>query len=185
MLKALHLRGLKDKPTSTVGATMTGRPQATLKMPPPRKPSFVDEVIQDLKAAPPPPVQALKEDKPKKTSKKKAIKNHTPGKRTDASFRASRKELDPESAVKKPRKGSRAAASVGHEMPVQHVASWGADPQAWSAACALGLPGEAGPQTAMDGRTNYTLYGWDSTAKIEVQLKNKCFYIKKYATQEL
>lgn len=46
---------------------------------------------------------------------------------------------------------------------------------------ALGLPLEAYPQQAQRGQHSYTI-GSASGAKVEVQHRNKCFFVKKTAS---
>ncbi len=72
MQNVMGLMGLMEEPQPPFTVQTKGRRASTLRTPRPKKPKFTDEVMEELSATPPGPVEALKERLPKKKKKRVA-----------------------------------------------------------------------------------------------------------------
>ena len=182
-----------------------GTDPSSIKAPEVSMPEYVQEVKNLLATCPPPKIKTRTDPQPKKKKKNTGVKTTKQKKKKGISFKHASFKRASRKIAKSQRKKKQATVVPVHsppvvapptspsntgllEVPPVHSPPVVAPPTSPSSMQGLlevptGIPAAALPQRQRTGKFNYTI---DSPcgAKVEVQLRNKCFFVKCAANKQ-
>ena len=187
--QTLDILGLEVEPRSLIKEELLGRACSELMHP--DKPASVDEIVDLLLFAPPPPVNSIKQTKKglggckgkkggfkcKKGGKKKGCKGKKGGKKKTAGFKCKHKGKKTDKKKGKEKVGAAGAAAPAHDAPMKLLS-----PDTLAKLAAAEMPLAAYPSHDLGVKKNHTIRAPNSAARIEVQLEGKLFRVKAVAT---